>query len=196
LISKLTAVCKELSKKAKDEKLSVLGLGIGCAGQVDQEQGIIKSSPNILCLEGTELGKIMNRALGLNTVLGNDVQFGLWGEHQIGIAVGYSHLVGVFFGTGVGGAAIIDGNLYEGASGVGGQVGGILAQPVGGPEAAQSHGIVDRIASKSAIAGEAAQMAAKNWAPYLHEKVGSASPKSAGLSWPERSNTATAVSKT
>jgi glucokinase len=86
----------------------------------------------------------------------------------MGAAKGRSHALGVFFGTGVGGAAIINGKLYKGASGMGGQVGGLLAQPVGGPEAAQSHGIIDRIAGKSAIAAEAAQMAAKNWAPYLH----------------------------
>ncbi len=66
----------------------------------------------------------------------------------------------------------MNGQLYEGASGFGGQVGCILAQPVGGPKAAQSHGIVDRIASKASIASEALQMAVKNWAPYLHKKVG------------------------
>ena len=55
---------------------------------------------------------------------------------------------------------------------MGGNVGDVLAQPVGGPEAAQSHGIIDRIAGKSAIAAEAAQMAAKDWAPYLRAKVG------------------------
>jgi glucokinase len=55
---------------------------------------------------------------------------------------------------------------------VGGNVGDILVQPVGGPEAAQSHGIIDRIAGKSAVAAEAAQMAAKHWAPYLYEHVG------------------------
>jgi glucokinase len=47
----------------------------------------------------------------------------------------------------------------------------VLAQPVGGPQAALSHGIVDRIASKTAIASEALVMAIKNWAPYLHQKV-------------------------
>jgi glucokinase len=43
---------------------------------------------------------------------------------------------------------------------------------VGGPKAALSHGIVDRIASKTAISGEALVMAVKEWAPYLHRKVG------------------------
>ncbi len=171
-LDRLIASAKTLIRKARREKLDVLGVGVGCAGQINPEKMQIDSSPNLLCLEGCQLGKVLDRALGLQTVLGNDVQVGLWGEHKAGAAEGYSSVLGVFFGTGVGGAAIINGKLYKGASGVGGQVGAILAQPVGGPEAAQSHGIIDRIAAKSAIAAEAAQMAAKNWAPYLHEKVG------------------------
>jgi glucokinase len=81
-------------------------------------------------------------------------------------------VLGIFFGTGVGGAAILNGEIYAGASGIAGQAGNLLAQPVGGREAALSHGIVDRIASKAAIAGEALVMATKEWAPYLHKKVG------------------------
>jgi glucokinase len=77
----------------------------------------------------------------------------------------------VFFGTGVGGAAIINGRLYTGSSGFGGQVGCLLAQPVGGPQAALSHGMLDRIASKAGIASEALIMAVKDSAPYLHRKV-------------------------
>jgi glucokinase len=97
---------------------------------------------------------------------------GLSGEHKIGAARGCRNVLGVFFGTGVGGAAIINNRLYCGTSGHGGQVGSILAQPVGGPKAALSHGILDRIASKASIASEALVMAIKDWAPYLHGKVG------------------------
>jgi glucokinase len=171
--SELVDALKSLRKSAKDRDLNVAGVGVGCAGQVDKAKCVIKVSPNLLSLEDYRIGHVIRKATGLATVLGNDVQLGLWGEHQMGAAAGFRHVVGVFFGTGVGGAAILNGRLYEGASGLGGQVGAILAQPVGGPEAAQSHGILDRIASKAAIASEAAQMSAKQWAPYLHKNVGS-----------------------
>jgi glucokinase len=172
LLRKLITTARSLCKTARSRKVQVLGIGVGCAGQVNRKKALIETAPNILCLEGLQLGKVLDRGLGLPTVLENDVRIGLWGEHQAGVAQGCSHVLGVFFGTGVGSAAIINGALYDGASGVGGQVGGLLAQPVGGPEAAQSHGIIDRIAGKSAIAAEAAQMAAKNWAPYLHANIG------------------------
>jgi glucokinase len=170
--SQLVDALKTMRKAAKEGEHKVSGVGVGCAGQVDKAKCLIKVSPNLRCLEDYRIGEVIEKAIGLQTVLGNDVHLGLYGEHQMGAATGCKHVLGVFFGTGVGGAAILNGRIYEGASGLGGQVGAILAQPVGGPEAAQSHGILDRIASKAAIAAEAAQMAAKQWAPYLHKHVG------------------------
>jgi glucokinase len=170
--SELISSIKNLKRIAKKKQLGLAGVGFGFAGQVDKLKCVVKTAPNILCLEGLALGKLIEQAAGLECVLSNDVHMGLYAEHQIGAAKGCAHALGVFFGTGVGGAAIMNGQLYEGASGLGGQVGCILAQPGGGPEAAQSHGMVDRIASKASIASEALQMAMKNWAPYLHNRVG------------------------
>jgi glucokinase len=125
-----------------------------------------------MVLENYPIGKYLRKIANVKVTIRNDVQTGIYAEHKLGAAKGCSHVLGVFFGTGVGGAAIINNKLYTGACGFGGQVGGLVAQPVGGPEAALSHGIVDRIASKSAIASEALVMAIKNWAPYLHREVG------------------------
>ncbi len=170
--SELVSAIKASKRTAQRKKLSLAGAGIGFAGSVDKIKCHVQTAPNILCLEDYPIGKIVQEGTGLACVIGNDVHFGLYAEHQAGVAKGCRHVLGVFFGTGVGGAAIMNGQLYEGATGYGGQVGCILAQPVGGPKAAQSHGMVDRIASKASIAAEALQMAIKNWAPYLHKRVG------------------------
>ncbi|HVV01967.1 MAG TPA: ROK family protein [Verrucomicrobiae bacterium] len=148
------------------------GIGVGFAGALDSKSGVVQSSPNLLCLEGFHLKRFLQKEFKTPVSIGNDVQTGIMGEFKLGAARGCKNVLGVFFGTGVGGAAIVNGKLYTGASGFGGQVGNILAQPVGGPKAALSHGIVDRIASKSAITTEALVMAIKEWAPYLHRKVG------------------------
>jgi glucokinase len=159
----------ELHTKAKGLKLA--GIGVACAGTVDHNTCKIVSAPNLLCLEGYPVGRILH-PIHKNVLIENDVQAGIIGEHRLGAAKGATNVLGVFFGTGVGGSAIINGEVYRGSSGVGGQVGSILAQPVGGLKAALSHGMLDRIASKAAIAGEALVMAVKEWAPYLHKKVG------------------------
>jgi glucokinase len=168
----LLAAIRSLNTQAQAKQLKITAIGIGCAGLVDEKGIRIKTSPNLLCLEDYPIGKHLRRVLRTELTIGNDVQLGVYAEHQLGAARGCRHVLGVFFGTGVGGAAIIDKKIYAGASGMGGQVGCLLAQPVGGPKAALSHGILDRIASKAAIAGEALVMAVKDWAPYLHRKVG------------------------
>lgn len=161
-----------LVTSARAKGLNVAAIGIGSAGTVDEDEIRITTSPNLLMLEHYPIGKYLQKVVKAEMTIGNDVQMGIYAEHMLGAAEGCNNVMGVFFGTGVGGAAIINGKLFTGASGFGGQVGGLVAQPVGGPEAALSHGIVDRIASKSAIASEALVMAIKNWAPYLHREVG------------------------
>lgn len=161
-----------LVNTARAKGLDVIAIGIGSAGAVDHEEIQIKTSPNLMMLENYPIGKYLRKVVKAKMTIANDVQTGIHGEHELGVAKGCANVLGVFFGTGVGGAAIIDNKLYTGACGFGGQVGGLIAQPVGGPEAALSHGIIDRIASKSAIASEALVMAIKNWAPYLHQEVG------------------------
>lgn len=168
----LTRAAAELRAKADERRLRIVGIGVGCAGSVDNRRGRLVIAPNLLCLEDYPIASHLRRVIKTQVVLGNDVHLGLHAEHQLGVARGCTHVLGVFFGTGVGGAAVLNGEVYAGATGFGGQVGNILAQPVGGREAALSHGIVDRIASKAAIAGEALVMAVKDWAPYLHKKVG------------------------
>lgn len=161
-----------LVNSARAKGLNVVAVGVGSAGDVDEDKIRIKTSPNLLMLEDYPIGKYLAKVVIATMTIRNDVQTGIYAEHMLGAAQGCSNVMGAFFGTGVGGAAIINGKLYSGASGFGGQVGGLVAQPVGGPEAALSHGIIDRIASKSAIASEALVMAIKNWAPYLHREVG------------------------
>ena len=169
---KLSQSVQALVTTARKRGFDVAGVGIACAGTVDAKTIQIKTSPNLLALENYPIGKYLRKVINVKMTIGNDVQTGVYAEHELGAARGCEHVLGVFFGTGVGGAAIINKRVYTGACGFGGQVGGLVAQPVGGPEAALSHGIVDRIASKSAIASEALVMALKNWAPYLHRKVG------------------------
>ena len=163
---------QQLREVAGKKQFKLVAAGVACAGNVDTEKLKILTSPNLIALEDFPVGKYLKRALRVKVVLGNDVRMAIYGEYKLGAARGSAIALGIFFGTGVGSAAIIGGKVYQGANGFGGQVGSALAQPVGGPKAALSHGIVDRIASKAAIAGEALVMAVKEWAPYLHRRVG------------------------
>ena len=167
---RLKTAVQTLVRHAKDHKL--VGIGVASAGKVDTEKCTISASPNIVWLDGFRVGPTFKKAFRLESVIGNDVQLALYGEQQLGAAVGCRHVLGVFFGTGVGGAAIINGKIYHGASGHGGNVGATLTHQIGGVDGLESHGILDRIASKSAIAGAAIGMGVKQWAPHLYKEVG------------------------
>jgi glucokinase len=169
---RLLSSTQKLEALGRKKGFELMGIGVGCAGQIDTKELEIIHSPNLLALNEYPMGKHLKSVHPVRVWMANDVQMGIYGEHRLGAAKGCAHVLGVFFGTGVGGAAIIRGEIHTGASGFGGNVGVLLAQPVGGPDAALSHGIVDRIASKDAIASEALVMAIKNWAPWLHKRVG------------------------
>jgi len=171
-VERLVTSVELMARTAKRERYRLIGAGVAWAGRVNEDTYTTETSPNILCLENFNIGQFFKKTLGLKTTVGNDVQLALYGEHQLGVAQDCSHVLGVFFGTGVAGAAIIDGELYRGASGMGGQVGSILTHQIGGPDTLESHGILDRIASKASIAGAALGIAAKQWAPNLFKEVG------------------------
>jgi glucokinase len=170
--SQLTLATQKLVRAAKGPRLEVTGVGVACAGRIDSEEGVIIESPNIPYLEGCALRKILKTAVSLPSVIGNDVQLALYGEHRLGVAAGCANVLGVFFGTGVGGAAIINNEIFTGSGGHGGNIGSTLAHPIGGAENLQSHGILDQIASKASIAGAALGMASKQWTPNLYKEVG------------------------
>jgi glucokinase len=171
-VHQITKAIKHLLRAAREHKLDVLGAGGAIAAKVDNKRGLIKSAPNILCLEDFSMRNLFNRQFGFDIVLGNDVQWGLYGEHQFGAAIGCDHVIGVFLGTGVGGAVIFNSRLHEGASGFGGQVGSILTFGLGHSNGDDSYGMINELASKPAVAGAALGLGAKQWAPYLYRTVG------------------------
>lgn len=168
----LLRAVKELGKQADRAKLPLTGAGVASAGVVDTKECMIVESRNILWLQEFRIGRELRKALKLDCVVGNDVQLALYGEHELGVASELPNVLGVFFGTGVGGAAIINGEIYHGSSGLGGQVGATLTHQIGGVEGLESHGTLDRIASKAAVAGAAIGMGVKQWAPHLFREVG------------------------
>jgi len=171
-VKKLRTATQALVAAARRKKIELVGAGIAVAGRVNEKKGTVESAPNLLCLEKLNLVRLFKDQLNLKVRLGNDVQLALYAEHQLGIARGRKHVLGVFFGTGVAGAAIVNGHLYTGATGMGGQLGSILTHHIGGVDTLADYAILDRVASKAAIAGAALGLAAKQWAPNLYKEVG------------------------
>lgn len=89
-------------------------VGISIAGLVDPRQGRV-SAANIPCLAGKPFKADLERATGKPVFLINDANaFGL-AEARQGAGAGQASVFAVILGTGVGGAIIHEGRLFQGA---------------------------------------------------------------------------------
>lgn len=150
----------------------VKGIGAGCPGFVNIATGVVSRSANLPFLKNYPLGRVISRIAKAPAVIGNDVQTGLYGEHQFGAARGKQHVAGIFVGTGIGGSLILNGETYRGAFGTAGEVGHVLFDANGPFCGCGRRGCYEAFAGRLAIASEAAAAAARQKAPYLCAEAG------------------------
>ena len=169
----LDGALEKVLKRARKRRIAVQFVGVGCAGDIDMKKGLVRSSPNLTFLDGYPFREKLERAVtGARAFIGHDVQAALYGEYRLGAARGARHVVGVWLGTGVGGALIIDGRIHLGATGRAGDIGNYLLTAFDVSIESQRKFRLDGVASRPAIAGEAAALAAKHKAPALREEAG------------------------
>ena len=97
---------------------SLAGVGVGSPGTI--ENGDVSSARNLPGWEGSfPLAAALEAALGCKVRIGNDVQVATEAEFDLGAGAPYSSLLGVFWGTGVGGGLILDGKPWRGRGGAG-----------------------------------------------------------------------------
>lgn len=126
----------------------VLGIGIGTAGQIDN-QGTIRSTANIKGWTGLNIKGILEERFSVPVEVVNDVQAMALGEMIYGYS--YPNMISLAIGTGVGGAIITNGQLYRGSNGSAGELGHTILVPYGVPCACGSQGCVERYISGPAI---------------------------------------------
>jgi glucokinase len=107
------------------------GVGVGSPGAVDGSAGTVASARNLPnWLEPYPLRDVLADALGTKVRLGNDVQVATDAEFALGAARPYKSILGVFWGTGVGGGIVLDGQLWEGRGGAG-EIGHVVVKSDG-----------------------------------------------------------------
>jgi glucokinase len=163
---------RSVLKEAGVDRKKILAAGVGCPGFIHDGRGTVLASPNIPFLKSFPLAGNLQEELNVPVVIGNDVQTGLYGEHQFGAAKGYANVAGIFMGTGIGGALILNNQLYRGSTGSAGEIGHVVYDP-GGPRCGCGRqGCFEAFAGRLAIAAEAAITVARLKAPHLAEKSG------------------------
>lgn len=103
------------------------GIGISTAGQVDPVKGSIRyANDNIPRYTGIKLKEIMERTFRVPTAVENDVNAAAIGEGRYGAARGWKDYLCLTYGTGVGGALVMDGQVYRGMAGSAGEFGSMV----------------------------------------------------------------------
>lgn len=146
----------------------VASMGIAVPGPIDIERGIVLQTPNVGITQ-LALADLLRREFGFPVRLENDVNAGLWGEYVAGAARGFSHIIGIFPGTGIGGGLILGGHLYRGKKGGAGEIGHITVQSDGRRCGCGNHGCLETVASKTAIARDLAILAMNGQSQVLVE---------------------------
>ena len=168
----LTEAITKLLETVKKKHLELIAVGVGCAGRINSNGGSIELCPNIKFLEGYPLANRISKLTDVPVHIANDVRAGLYAEFKLGAARGAQHVIGVFIGTGIGGALIIDGEPYTGSSNAAGDIGNYLLHAMGPQSAMREEEVLDDVASRSAIAGDAAKLAAKQSARIPLKEMG------------------------
>jgi glucokinase len=146
---------REACQSANVEPASLAGIGVGSPGIVDEETGVVASARNLPGWEGSfPLGANLADALGTDVFLGNDVQVATEAEFHLGAGREYESLLGVFWGTGVGGGLVLDGKPWLGR-GSAGEIGHTVVKVNGARCQCGRRGCMEAYAGRAAMEARA-----------------------------------------
>ena len=127
----LEEAVQSILAQARIPKDFIEGIGIGCAGHINNRTGRVLTSSNLPDWEDYPLREAAAQRLGMPVVIDNNSHCAALGEYLFGAGRGAKHICYVTFSTGYGMGIIIDGKLYRGAIGSTGEIGHTIVVPNG-----------------------------------------------------------------
>ncbi len=143
------------------EGYEVGGICLAVAGLILAQENKVVYSPNLHAVEGIPLKEVLEPRIGLPLTVENDANAAALGEFRFGAGSEVDHLVVVTLGTGIGGGVITHGVLLRGAQGSGGELGHVTIQSTGPRCACGNRGCLEALASGTAIARRAREVASE-----------------------------------
>ncbi|MDY7018992.1 MAG: ROK family protein [Chloroflexota bacterium] len=134
-------------------ELSVVG--VGAPGLSNPETGILFTSPHLPGWRDVPLRDIIEKGLGVKTLLINDANAAALGEFYFGAGRGSRQFIYITLSTGIGSGIVIDGKIYTGSTGTAGEVGHMTIDDNGPLCNCGNRGCWEALASGTALAKEA-----------------------------------------
>jgi glucokinase len=123
VIAALIEALDEAAEAAGVKPDALTGIGVGAPGGIDEATGSLANAANLPnWRDPVPIARLLGDRFGATVRLGNDVTVATQAEFTLGAAREFDSLLGVFWGTGVGGGIILDGRVWNGR-GTAGEIG-------------------------------------------------------------------------
>jgi glucokinase len=147
----MAAAMREAAAQADLGTRDLAGVGIGSPGDADEETGVVSNARNLPGWNGSfPLGENLSEQFGVPVQVGNDVQVAVQGEFELGAGKQFDTILGVWWGTGVGGGLILDGKPWIGR-GAAGEIGHVVVKRGGARCTCGRRGCMEAYAGRLAM---------------------------------------------
>jgi glucokinase len=146
LIPQLAAMVEELAPRG-----SIAAIGVAIPGLVNRQTDRVIAPRDVPTTMFDDLHGELMRATGVRVELENDANAAAYGEYKVGAGRGARNMFYMMIGNGIGGAIVLDGKLWTGASGFAGEVGHITIDTEGLECVCGNRGCLETVASAPSI---------------------------------------------
>lgn len=165
-LARMADMVLQLCAEAALDIKQIAGMGIGCPGPLNLEKGVLVNAAN-LGWSNVPIKTYFEKTLGCPVTIGNDVDVGVLGEYYQGAGKNTRCVLGVFPGTGIGAGCVYEGKIIRGKTKSCMEFGHLQVLPDGPLCGCGKYGCLEAVASRLAIAAEAAKAAFRGQAPNL-----------------------------
>src|SRR5713226_3283497 len=132
IVNAIVVAVRECETEGLNRGAQLQAISVVVPGSVQVGTGVVVNAPNIPSLPGFRLASALTAALDRPVLLENDANAAALGEMWRGAARDCKTIICLTLGTGVGGAIILDGELWRGVDGTAGEIGHASVEPFGG----------------------------------------------------------------
>lgn len=174
-------IAKLVKRLEKDSRVEVCGVGIGCPGSVDSENGVVVYTNNI-AWKNIPLKAELEKLLGVPVKITNDANAAALGEYSL-IKDKYKSMIFITLGTGVGSGIVIDGKLFEGYKSAGAEIGHQVIKINGEKCTCGRKGCFEAYCSTTALIRQAQKAMQKDTQSLLWKECGNKTENLNGISF-------------
>lgn len=168
VIKQLIRMVKSLLTSSRIDTGKLLGIGVASPGLFDLPTQKLIYAP-LIGWRDVDFATPLERAFDSFACIDNAVRVAAHGEKIYGSAKNSGNFLSLHLGYGIGGALVVDDELYTGTFGTAGEVGHIIVKPNGPLCNCGKRGCLEAVASARAIARDACEKMRSGHSPLLAE---------------------------